>query len=158
MARPGRYRHLRAVAALVLEAFVSPRPRGHLTGYADGDRTNVALLNLSWIPHSAHPRFADVKADPWARAARAAEAVLPGNLSAEARADILAEMVMEHLSGGMALEEFKARAMEFIRDYNRLHGTWGKVSLDQDVRGAEGLRLGETFSQEDYDARWEMLR
>lgn len=40
----------RLVAELVLEAFVGPRPPGHVVRFIDGDRRNYASSNLEWIP------------------------------------------------------------------------------------------------------------
>lgn len=38
----------RLVAELVLEAFVGPRPAGHVVHFKDGDRLNCDLSNLEW--------------------------------------------------------------------------------------------------------------
>lgn len=38
------------VGALILEAFGQPRPPKHICAYKDGDKTNLALTNLEWIP------------------------------------------------------------------------------------------------------------
>jgi hypothetical protein len=39
---------LRLIHALVLEAFVGPRPAGAVAMHADDDRTNNAVSNLAW--------------------------------------------------------------------------------------------------------------
>jgi hypothetical protein len=38
----------RLAAELVLEAFVGPRPPGHVVRFKDGDRLNCQLANLEW--------------------------------------------------------------------------------------------------------------
>ena len=41
--------HTRLLAEVVLEAFVGPKPPGHVVRFKDGDRLNCALDNLEWI-------------------------------------------------------------------------------------------------------------
>jgi len=43
-----RQRQLRKVHQLVLEAFVGPRPAGHVARHLDGVRKNCELANLTW--------------------------------------------------------------------------------------------------------------
>lgn len=43
----------RLMGELVLEAFVGPRPPGHVLRYKDGDRLNCHLTNLEWAPAPA---------------------------------------------------------------------------------------------------------
>lgn len=38
----------RLINVLVLEAFVGPRPKGHVCRHLDGDKTNNRLANLAW--------------------------------------------------------------------------------------------------------------
>jgi hypothetical protein len=38
----------RLVAELILEAFVGPRPAGHVVRFKDGNRLNCDLANLEW--------------------------------------------------------------------------------------------------------------
>lgn len=45
---PGGVRVTRYVHALVLEAFVGPRPPGHEACHLDGNRTHNAIANLAW--------------------------------------------------------------------------------------------------------------
>jgi hypothetical protein len=40
----------RQLAEVVLEAFVGPRPPGHVIRFKDGDRLNCKLANLEWAP------------------------------------------------------------------------------------------------------------
>ena len=47
--------HTRLVAETVLEAFVGPRPTGHVARFKDGDRLNCAQANLEWAPVHADP-------------------------------------------------------------------------------------------------------
>jgi hypothetical protein len=39
----------RPLAELILEAFVGPRPPGHVVRFKDGNRLNCAATNLEWI-------------------------------------------------------------------------------------------------------------
>jgi hypothetical protein len=49
------------VHALVLEAFVGPRPRGGVTRhFPDRDRTNNKLINLSWGTHADNQKDRDI--------------------------------------------------------------------------------------------------
>jgi hypothetical protein len=41
---------VRCVSVLVAEAFLAPRPAGHMVVHRDGDRTNTALSNLGYLP------------------------------------------------------------------------------------------------------------
>jgi hypothetical protein len=41
--------HTRLVAELVLEAFVGPRPPGHVIRFKDGNRLNCDVANLEWV-------------------------------------------------------------------------------------------------------------
>lgn len=45
----------RPVAELVLEAFVGPRPPGHVVRFLVGNRLNCAVENLEWAPAAADP-------------------------------------------------------------------------------------------------------
>src|SRR5690606_32995059 len=47
-------RSMRTVHALVLEAFVGPRPTSTEACHANGDRTDARLANLRWDTHSAN--------------------------------------------------------------------------------------------------------
>jgi hypothetical protein len=40
--------YVRLVHEVVLEAFVGPCPEGHVCRFADGDPSNVRLVNLRW--------------------------------------------------------------------------------------------------------------
>jgi hypothetical protein len=40
----------RLIAELVLEAFIGPRPPGHVVRFKDGNRLNCELANLEWAP------------------------------------------------------------------------------------------------------------
>lgn len=44
------------VHALVLEAFVGPKPDGHEADHLDADPANNALTNLEWSTHSENVR------------------------------------------------------------------------------------------------------
>ncbi|MBV8129463.1 MAG: HNH endonuclease [Planctomycetaceae bacterium] len=39
----------RLLAELMLEAFVGPRPSGHVVHFKDGNRLNCQLTNLEWV-------------------------------------------------------------------------------------------------------------
>jgi|GEM_PF-1862252 len=39
----------RLLAELILEAFVGPRPSGHVARFKDGNRLNCQLTNLEWV-------------------------------------------------------------------------------------------------------------
>jgi len=41
--------HTRLLAEVVLEAFVGPRPPGHVVRFKDGNRLNCELDNLEWM-------------------------------------------------------------------------------------------------------------
>lgn len=49
----GKQRH-RPIHVLVLEAFVGPRPDGHVACHWDGDRRNASLGNLRWDTPAAN--------------------------------------------------------------------------------------------------------
>jgi hypothetical protein len=44
----------RLVAELILEAFVGPRPPGHVVRFKDGNRLNCELSNLEWVEAPAN--------------------------------------------------------------------------------------------------------
>ena len=45
----------RLVAELILEAFVGPRPPGHVVRFKDGNRLNCERTNLEWVAAPATP-------------------------------------------------------------------------------------------------------
>ena len=57
----------RLLAELILEAFVGPRPSGHVARFKDGNRLNCQLTNLEW---AAAPATRDVAARARAIATR----------------------------------------------------------------------------------------
>lgn len=52
----GGKQHRFKVDALVLEAFVEPRPTGYYVRHLDGDQGNCQLSNLRWSPVPRLPR------------------------------------------------------------------------------------------------------
>ncbi len=44
----------RLLAELILEAFVGPRPSGHVARFKDGNRLNCQLTNLEWVAAPAN--------------------------------------------------------------------------------------------------------
>lgn len=168
-------RKSRAVAGLVLDAFGPERPsNAFVVGHRDGNEINVAIENLLWVVRSggsASRKIATPKPrarylplgerlrtslarDPiWA----AADAALSRNLRPDIREDVIANMILAHLEGGLPLQAFPSRASEFVRGHNRLYSTAGRVSLDQNIPGTDGLRIGDLISEDDYRDRWEGL-
>jgi hypothetical protein len=164
----------RAAAALLLEAFGPAKPsNAYVVGHQDDNKLNVALENLLWVVRRGHPGRRDAVAAPCARClplgerlkaslARdpiwaAADAALSRNLRPDIREDVIANMILAHLEGALPLQAFPSRASEFVRGHNRLYSTAGRVSLDQNVPGADGLRIGDLISEDDYQDRWGAL-
>jgi hypothetical protein len=165
----------RAVATLVIEAFGQTRPKSsYIVGYQDGNALNVIIENLLWVARSGRPgpcrsrspkpraRYlplgerlkASLALDPiWA----AADAALSRNLRPDIREDVIANMILAHLEGGLPLQAFPTRASDYVRGHNRFYSTAGRVSLDQSVPGTDGLRIGDLVSEDDYRDRWDLL-
>lgn len=165
----------RAVAALVLEAFGPPKPsNAYVVGYRDGDERNLAIENLKWVVRCGQSGARDGGArktpipflplgerlrvslarDPiWS----AADAALSRNMRPDIRDDVIENMILAHLEGTLPIAAFSAKASEFVRSHNRFYSTAGRVSLDQNVPGTDGLRIGDLVSDEDYRDRWGAL-
>ncbi len=45
----------RLLAELILEAFIGPRPPGHVVRFKDDNRLNCELTNLEWVAAPARP-------------------------------------------------------------------------------------------------------
>ncbi len=88
----------------------------------------------------AFPAFGELqtrelmKVDVYAAARRA----LPSGLPAFVRDDVIADIVIAHLEGKLALAEIPSRAREFLRAHYREFDTFKTVSLDAIVPGTRG--------------------
>ena len=49
-------KHIRQIHHLVLEAFISPRPKGHETNHINADRSDNRVENLEWVTSSENRR------------------------------------------------------------------------------------------------------
>lgn len=79
--------HRRAIAPLVLEAFIGPRPAGMLCCHNDGNRANDHLSNLRWATHRENMRDRELHGKT-CRGSRNAAAKLNEAQVAEIRARI----------------------------------------------------------------------
>lgn len=77
---------------------------------------------------------------------RAADQVVPKHLSPEARADIIADVLVALIEGTASLDEIAAAASTATRQYWKLFGKFQTVSLDAPLKGTEGLRLIDTLA------------
>lgn len=161
----------RLVSRLVLSTFADAPAGKSVPAYRDGDPHNLSLSNLIWRPASVRTSKVEPRTKPpvigerhrytlnqnacWSAASSALASFM---LSPQDRDDVTTDMIVAHLAGMLALEEFGAKARDFVRDHNRNFGRIGVVSLEQMVRGTEDLRLGDTFSEDEYRERWEALR
>lgn len=167
---PKKKRTSRGIAQLVLDRFIKPATKAYVPGYRDGNPLNFALENLFWRPFG---RAITAKADPVKFAplgealryalsrdgmyAAAMTALRRFPLTPYDRDDIATDMYVEHLAGGLPVEDCAARAAEFVKAHNRNFGRLGVVSLDQTVRGTDDLRLGDMLSDDEYRERWAAL-